>query len=508
MIFKYSVVHVIIMSMEVPNQKARDWSKIILSIVVAVLLLTNGFAIFASGTQGNSPTNFKPSDSIAPAEYRDLDVAQDSFAVPVLPEHMNYDINIVFLGIDETRISEDSLVSALPQWYVPISTLHYALQGQLIYDMNFSLSYDISYLNLSHVQAYRSYLYENSREDCSAWFINLDHPRAYYAHSGLIEAYIAGNITSDPTPTLIIIDTYSFDPAGHHPYYYNASENEIDAELNGYTSISMPWQSTYQIAGGGKQSRILWLDLSAGPTYYTGPPLGAAPTENSVTEETVPPIWTYEDRTNPVEALTQDLVKYITKAVECTFLPSYYYSPLYGTSHQSISKFKQVRLEILTIDLDPTDYDFCTSLDCEYIVSEFKRVNPHFDWTYSLTEYDWQADSGLASVLQDSTNSEAHTYDRERIVQYLLNRYTSMFNATTPEQLVLREFLFALPAGWDFDPSSSGEITNSAGQHAFLIVRQEAVNLDPEHAFKHMRWVVSDYEVPQGDYIDLLEYLG
>ncbi|MFW9890485.1 MAG: hypothetical protein ACFFER_20105, partial [Candidatus Thorarchaeota archaeon] len=212
--------------------------------------------------------------------------------------------------------------------------------------------------------------------------------------------------------------------------------------------------------------------------------------------------------TNPEEALTQDLVKYIAKAVECRFLPSYYYLPLYGTSYQTISKFKEVKFEILTIDLDPTDYDFCTSLDCEYIISEFKRVNPFIDWTYSLTEYDWQADSGLASVLQDSTNSEAHTYDRERIIQYLRNRYTSMFNATIPEQLVIREFLYALPAGWDFAPSSSGEITNSAGEHAFLIVRQEAATLDPESAFKHMNWVITDYEIPQGNYIDLLEYLG
>ncbi|MFX1440524.1 MAG: hypothetical protein ACFFFD_09775 [Promethearchaeota archaeon] len=496
------------MSMELPNQRARDWSKIILSIVVTALLLTNGFAVLTSEAQSSSPTSIKPSDSIAPAEYRNLDAAQDSFTVPVLPEHMNYDINIVFLGIDETRISEESLVNALPQWYAPIDIKQYVQLDRVSYDLNFSLSYHISYLDLSHVQAYRSYLYENSREDCSPWFINLDYPRAYYAPSGLIEAYIAENITSDPTPTLVIIDTYSFDPTGHHPYYYNASENELDAELNGYTSVSMPWQSTYQIAGGGKQSRILWLDLSAGPTYYTGPPLGGAPTENSVTEETVPPIWTYEDRTNPEEALTQDLVKYIAKAVECTFLPSYLYLPLRGTGHQSISRFKEAKLEILTIDLDPTDYDFRTSLDCEYIVSEFKRINPHFDWTYSLTEYDWEADSGLASVLQDSTNSEAHTYDREMIVQYLRSRYTSMFNATTPEQLVIREFLFALPAGWDFNPSSSGEIESSTGEHAFLIVRQEAVNLDTEHAFKHMSWVVSDYEIPQGDYIDLLEYLG
>ncbi|MFX1272629.1 MAG: hypothetical protein ACFFAX_13165 [Promethearchaeota archaeon] len=496
------------MSMGFPNLEAQDSSKIILATVVIVLLLTNGFAALASETQSSSPTSIKPSDSTALTEYRDLDAAQESFTLPVLPEHMNYDINIVFLGIDETRISEDSLVGALPQWYAPISTLHYALLDQLIYDMNFSLSYDISYLGLSHVQGYRSYLYENSREDCSPWFINLDHPRAYYAPSSLIEAYITENIISDPTPTLIIIDTYSFDPAGHHPYYYNASENEIDAEINGYTSISMPWQSTYQIAGGGKQSRLLWLDLSAGPTYYTGPPLGATPTVNSVTEENVPPIWTYEDRTNPQEALTQDLVKYIAKAVECKFLPSYYYLPLYGTSHQSISKFKEVKFEILTIDLDPTDYDLRTSLDCEYIVSEFKQVNPQIDWTYSLTEWDWESDSGFASILQDSTNSEAHTYDRERIVQYLLNRYTSLFNATTPEQLVIREFLFALPAGWDFDPSASGEITNSAGAHAFLIVRQEAASLNPEHAFRYMKLVATDCEIPQGKHIDLLEYLG
>ncbi|MFW9794923.1 MAG: hypothetical protein ACFFEE_11500, partial [Candidatus Thorarchaeota archaeon] len=331
---------------------------------------------------------------VSQAGYGNPEASKQSFTVPILPNHMEYDIDILFLGIDETRILENDLVNSLPQWYAPINTMQYGYYEKLQYDLNFSLSYDITYLNLSDVQAYRSYLYENSKQDCSPWFIQMDCDKAHYVPSSLIESYITQNIILDSNPTLIIIDTYSFDPSGHHPYYYNASENELDAELNGYTSISMPWQSTYQIAGGGEQSRVLWLDLSAGPTYYTGPPLGTEPTANSVTEETVPPIWTYEDVTNAKEALTQDLVKYIAKAVECKFLPSYYYVPLYGSGNHYISTFREVKFEILAVDLDPTNYDFYVDLDCEYIISEFQRLHPLIDWKYSLTEWDWESDSG------------------------------------------------------------------------------------------------------------------
>ncbi|GAH07401.1 unnamed protein product, partial [marine sediment metagenome] len=124
---------------------------------------------------------------------------------------------------------------------------------------------------------------------------------------------------------LIIIDTYSFDPNGHTPYYYNATYNELDAEFMGYSSNPVPWGSTYQISGGAEDLRLLWLDLSAGPTSYAGYNFETA--EGMVSNSTIPPIWTYEGLADAESRLTQDLVQYITKAVETRIIPSYTYIP-------------------------------------------------------------------------------------------------------------------------------------------------------------------------------------
>ncbi|MFX1536279.1 MAG: hypothetical protein ACFFDI_18845 [Promethearchaeota archaeon] len=391
-----------------------------------------------------------------------------NFSIPVIPDLFEYEINIAFLGINETRINEKALLSGLPQWYAPMYTIPLVQIGNLNYDLNFSLSYNTIYLDSSVVSDYRAFLYTNDHEDRSPWFIQPEYATASYIPSSLVESYLTQNVLNTPIPTLFIIDTYSFDPVGHSPYYYNGTSNELDAELGGYISNPTPFGSTYQITGGGANSCLLWLDLSAGPTDY-GTDYGL-PTAGAVNESSVPPIWTYEGFPNATEKLTQDLARYITTAVELRFLPSTGWAPLYT--------YEEVKFEILTVDIDPSDFDFLSKLDMNYIIREYQRVNPFVNWTYSIAEWDWES-SGLKNVLKENNDSVTHTLDMWKIRDYLDFQYVGLFNDSSKERLIIPIFLLFLPSDYSFNPSWGGFTAFKNGKFTYILCKLNLADVGP-----------------------------
>ncbi len=223
-------------------------------LVLALVLLDSGMSASAMGV------------SAVTSEYDHASLASDDATVvmPEFPSALSYDINVVFLGIDESRVDETMLLSSLPRWYAPVDGMYSGLS----FDINFSLSYNLIFRDESDVVDYQSFLNQNSVEDIAPSFVQPEYPFARYISSAEVESYLVEHLMDDATPTLVIIDTYSHDPSSHMPYYYNATYNEMDAGFEGWTVNPLPWASTYQIAGGGEAARLLWLDLSAGPTVY------------------------------------------------------------------------------------------------------------------------------------------------------------------------------------------------------------------------------------------------
>ncbi|MFW9913457.1 MAG: hypothetical protein ACFFEU_13350, partial [Candidatus Thorarchaeota archaeon] len=301
------MVDMIDMTIALPTPQTREWSKIVLGIFITGLMIANGFVVLASGTQGESAT---------------------SFETPQMQTLFDYEITVVFLGIDESRINATDISEHLPDWYAPIDGVFW----RTAYNDEFSLSYNFVFADEETVTDYRAFIHDNSNEDRSPLFIQPEYPRARYIHSSLVEEYLTTNVSSGSGATLVIIDTYSQDPAEYFPYYYNNTYNELDAELDGWSSTPIPWASTYQIAGGGEDSRLLWLDLSAGPTgyhSYEGSTAGGV--------EHIRPIWEYTSQ----EQLTGDIVKCIAQAVECRFLTAVGYRAGYA--------YREVRFEVLLV---------------------------------------------------------------------------------------------------------------------------------------------------------------
>ena len=312
------------------------------------------------------------------------DDSSNDISPPDIPMIVDYELNILFLGINQSSVDKDALVDLLPTWHAPIITEETAQLGEYVYDMKYMLSYNVTYAEITCVQEYRDFLLDNSVEDIAPLYIQPEHPTAKYIESSIVEEHLAENVVDSAKPTLVIIDVYSFDPAGHEPHYYNNSYNDHDAEVNGHVSNSMPWSSTYQIAGGGENHRLLWLDLSAGPSVYHH-----YASENGGVEE-VNPIWYYSNISYPEERLTQDISDYITLAIETRFL--------HHTIWRPPTLYEEITFEFTEVNLD-SSFNMTTTIDPEYIVSHYEKVNPFIEWDYCVSDWDWQSDacSGFAS---------------------------------------------------------------------------------------------------------------
>lgn len=433
------MVDEIIMTIKLQNPKARQTSKIVLCIAISFLLAANGFVVLATGNPDNSTTTLE---------------------IPQLQKSFDYEITVVFLGINETRINATDIGERLPTWYAPIDGVFW----RTAYDEEFSLSYNFVFADEEAVSDYKTFINDNSNEDRSPLFIQPEYPKARYIHSSLAEEYFTTNVSSGTSATLVIIDTYSQNPAEYIPYYYNNTYNELDAELDNWTSVPIPWASTYQIAGGGENSRLLWLDLSAGPTEYHS--YGDS-TEGGV--ENIRPIWDYTSQ----EQLTEDLVKYIVQAVECRFLPSVGYRAGYA--------YREVRFEVLLVDIANSELKFEEQLKLDYIASQYACYLPFVDWTYTIAEWDYQSDAAAQNLFEQIKDYEHHTYDVLRLRDYLDTRYVGLFNKSTSDRFNIPIFLFLLPDGWRFDPDWGGFAKEVNGEFAYVVGMQNPSKVNPNY---------------------------
>lgn len=445
-------------------------------ISICILFGLLSLIIFANASEGIKPSfALTMSSEGEKSSYQisskiDYTDSNYSATIPSIPNSVNYDVDIVFLGINESQII-NSFVDRLPQWYAPVDTMEYLLSNyKKEYDLNFTLSYHLHFLNPEKAKDYRTYLCANSAEDRSPWFIQPEQPTARYIHSDLAENYLSQNVVVSSNPTLIIIDTYSFDPVGHTPYYYNASYNELDEQFAGSASNPIPWASTYQIAGGGADSRLLWLDLSAGSTVYHS--YGAS-TVGEVNDSSIPPIWSYDN--NASSKFTDDLTKYVATALETRLLPSYGYLPWH------IAVYEEMKFEMLLVDLDPSNFDFLSKINGDYIVAEYQRVNPFINWTYSLSEWEWASDPGFVYNLETYTDHTSKIYSLPEILAYLDSNYRNIFNSSSSDTQIIPIFLFALPSGYGVNPDWGGFCRTVSGEFAYIYSKITLDDADLAH---------------------------
>ncbi|MCE7736298.1 MAG: hypothetical protein GPJ54_15565 [Candidatus Heimdallarchaeota archaeon] len=353
--------------------------------------------------------------------------------IPEIPKNVNFDLNILFLGFEETRINLPKLQTNLPKWTgiidrVSRNKFSYSNISSLKFFQNFTISYTFEFAEKSVVEQYAEYI-ENQVTDLPPNYS--EHQWVNYIPSVPTENYFRNNIILGSKPTLLLIDTYTYDPINFIPhFYYQPMWGRQYTHGN---------PASYEIAGGGKESRFVWLDLSAGPANYSQD-IGT-PNSLGANNETITPIWDYETSDN--SRLTSDISKYIKSAIEFKFLPSFGQTPL---TPDEVIKFEYVK-----INIGNPSTDYYDKLDNEYILREYKQFNPMINWDYEILDWVWNEDSRFEDLMYDQLDSHEQVLKISRNTHIFLKAYSDrVFSKSTPKTNIIPIFLIGLPKGYIF----------------------------------------------------------
>jgi len=394
----------------------------------------------------------------------DIDVTS-----PPTTGEMNF--HVVFLGFNTSFVNTTYLQQELITWYAPIDRYPqlYATGASpsdtLQYDVNYTINYQFDFRPDTEVQDYITFLHTNAKagELGFEWpyFYDTTYQSANYIRSDAAEQYLTNKYSDGVNPTLVVIDTYSSFRSTFNPYYYNNSYGELDFP----SFLGRRSSSITQIGGGGHDSRLLFVDYSAGPnTYY-----------DYQSRDSFDGVYQY-DFTLPanIAAFNQQMEQAIQSAIEFKYLPSYLYSPVVPSPNQKVVfEFLPVNFEKLStfagFESVPTStYNMLDAFDPEVFIQQFREMNPDISWNYRINNaWDWTQDSTFAAQVQAATtiyDTNNGYIDSTPLMSYLDSYYQSLFNSTTSQEYILPVFLWFFPGtyGTDF-----GGIANSDANGVF-----------------------------------------
>ncbi len=442
-----------------------------IAILSAILLL--GSSIFFTS---NVPNLLPTSASLSIEQNQTLTEGIPAVDLPLQTSNLSstYNITIDVWIMMGASFNETKFMENLPSWYAPIERYPTSYSPSVIYDMNYTINYNLTYFTTQDILAYRNFLYVNAHIDASPYFLDGINETARYIPSAIVEDYFESlNVLR---PTLVFLDTYTIDPTNFHYYYYNISSLDLD----GYSN-PRPYGATYQISGGGEKIPLLWFDYSAGPSEYR--------------DEGYSFITSFDS-----ESLAENMAFRLQKAIELRFVPSYLYEPLFA--------YERVIFEFLLVNLDNSSFDYFSKIDAEYLMDQYSRLNPAIDWQFRLSEWDYSQDSVFMAVLDSARNDTTHRYDGDMILNHLDSVYSSLFNSSSDGELVFPVFLFAFPDDWMFD-SFLGIANNIDGKFAYAVSATNRNYANPTIDLYYPNWFVgTSSSLPSGYYTYIYAYAG
>ncbi len=379
---------------------------------------------------------------------------KSNFSLGSVPLQLDFDLNVIFIGFNNTIVDESSILSQVPQWYAPINRFenHFNVFENpfipLTFDVNYTINYNFQYTISQDLQDYKDFIVAegdlHSTASAFAYFDELDPSldQGYYVPSHKMEDYLATKYFDGQTPTIVIIDAYSDNPQAFNPHFFNNSFADFDHPQSG---TAREYGSEQNLAGGGGTSQVLFVDFSAGPYFYSNA-YGYGGHEHTY----------FSDLTNStqVDMVNTNIAEDIQTAIELRFLPSNLYTP--------ITEYNEIKLEFLLIDFQKADqfnsqfifpipnvnHDFLTSIDPNHIVTELSAINPHINWTYSTSEYDWVGDEQLKNVILNNINPASSfegDIDSNAIMEFLDIYFHTLFTPSTEQTTTIPMFLFGMP---------------------------------------------------------------
>ncbi len=402
-------------------------------------------------------------------------------------------IRIVFLGIQQADLNSTYLTSN-----VTLGGLKYQsiLAGPLDTGVIFNFKYQPVYASSSTVTKFANYLQSigipqnttggvsNSPALVNPYFSNsstLSNAMNYFYDANKVQSWLASNVTlfgTNPVPgyTLFVADLHNYGipslsypeyrnytrtctgpcPTPVHAHYYNRTLSDVDLGLR---------LTRHFMTGWGGSGRFYYLDLSAGPSYWTNelPIQVAAPLRGINTSSYYGKLWT-----------SKFIDSYVFGAVNNLFAAD----QLYPVNYSQKYSFQLFVFDNRTDTEKTAGPNLTTTLNRAYVQSQLAALLPFANVTVSLKIADVNNYPNLARIMSNATTkvrdpaSGRPIVDGELLYNWLttsgLGHVSQFINVTrTFAEIDIPAFIFALNGSYTFGFPIKENIASTSSRATF-----------------------------------------
>jgi hypothetical protein len=303
-------------------------------------------------------------------------------------------INLVFIGYPAQKIDKTALSSWLPATYQPVVRYpqYYGLPGR---DMG--LKYNFTYKYVFKDKAFADLLfgymrsigtisgrtpYQIAYNGMASNIINVGN-KILYIDAEKVETWLASNLgMSAKSYTIVFINWYGRTDFRWH-VYKKANEPDPDTLYN----FGALRGSRKMISWGGSESRLWFLDLSAGPEAWSGN-YDVDHTDldgDGISDYRIPPIWEYAAGGYRAPGELSSDLGMVTRfvGINLLFTPSPLYDPL--ASAPSFGGRKIIHINMM--EDDPAS-DGTAWINPSFVRTAYQAFEPYYNWKVMMTDVD------------------------------------------------------------------------------------------------------------------------
>ena len=345
---------------------------------------------------------------------------------------LNYTLNVFFLGFTKAQISPDAL--DVPTTITPlVGNRENSYSNAITYQIN----YNYTYLEIEELQKFQNKIVDlgkfRTTPDFSRFFSNPalnNYSGSFIAYlsSNAIEEYLYSNYQSiSGFPAIFFIDTYTLNKDAWVPHFYDPSYLDESGDTSPYLGFNN------QIAGGGNNHSLFWVDFSAGPTEFPDSSISESYTLHSGEQDLL-------NSTSSFGVIKANLSYYLETVLKFRFLHS--------SLDVSIPS-QNVMINIFLVDTSmSSDINFLQLYDLDFVRDQYRQINPHLNWEINFTELDLTNDTEFQNALENSKQSD--TVYGEFLINFLVqdfptNNFPPASIQSSAHTLVIPVYIIVLP---------------------------------------------------------------
>lgn len=396
-------------------------------------------------------------------------------------------INILFMGVPSSLIDTSVLSANLLPSYTLTASAPIAASGTVNRYATYVFNYSVATVASSTANAYAGWVQANLRQGTAPYWIQELQPfpanEVGFVNASAALDWLQTNLNAYTGTgyTIVFVDAYHTSPSVSSSLYYFYESDTKDLETG---FVHMPTYSQFMTGFGGGTSRLLFVDLSAGPAHAS---MGGGLAAN---ETNMPPVWTYAqfDSTK----FSHDTALYTDYAIMQRFVPSYFAPPELHPSYW---------VEVTIYNDDPAK-SFLPYLDLRTVLNAYAGLEPFSTFGGIVRELPLSSDTQLDSVVTNLIDPITNTLDDSALLDYL-KQNLALYVTPHGSDTVIPVILLGLPGRLSFASGALGWATTLQGRAAYILAYANDVVLGlvpwrSTPASDGVTWAANTFTVPAG----------